>query len=350
MKNDILEYQKKLLLYAFLNKSSSLFWQISELSVKGHIDIEKANQALNTVISKYKTLNTIYCLDRKYNIDSKIKQNNEFLFIIVNEKIEFNKYSINPVNSDRVPAIFFIYTQKDENTFVFAFHQSIIDGYSIEIVIDDFLKEYTNLCTIKNKNSLTNRIRDFFCCNSRLVILNEKYNDESFRIELKNKYLIDYIKSNGLTLNIVLITIITNLLGEKFNIDVVFSERKDNKATLNKIGFNLKICTIETKNTKKLEFCCDEVINSLINPKNYEESDILIDIHYIPISKRLKNINKINLELLNYTLYENNNYKLTFNIWYDGKINFKLTYDKSHFSEKSIQSIRKQLTKILSEG
>lgn len=65
MKNDILEYQKKLLLYAFLNKSSSLFWQISELSVKGHIDIEKANQALNTVISKYKTLNTIYCLDRK---------------------------------------------------------------------------------------------------------------------------------------------------------------------------------------------------------------------------------------------------------------------------------------------
>ncbi|WP_061336776.1 non-ribosomal peptide synthetase [Clostridium botulinum] len=413
--------QMGMLFHALKDKESSSYFEQSILTLKGEIDLNTFERSFNKVIERYDILRTVFVyenVDKPKQIvfkERKTKISYEDISQLSNESKE--SYIENFISKDKEKGfslekdllirMSILKVEKDKYEVVWSFHHILMDGWCLNIIMNDFFNIYSQLQEeksieipkvtpyieyikwLEDRKKLNNEgeeyWRSYLSCYEDVAgipISTKRHKEEKYELkELKfvinkekTKKLERIVKTEQVTMNTIIQAVWGILLQRYNNIDdvvfgtVVSGRNADIEGIDRMVGLFINTIPVRIKTESGMSFVelIKEIQKSSLESSKYDyyplaeiqsktklkneliNNIVVYENYYIDNSS--VNLNeKINKKFImeNMKSREETNYDLNLIIGPSEELNIKLSYNKKIYDDYIIEKISKQLALII---
>ncbi|NEZ84183.1 amino acid adenylation domain-containing protein [Clostridium botulinum] len=413
--------QMGMLFHALKDEESSSYFEQSIFTLKGEIDLNIFERSFNKVIERYDILRTVFVYEnvdkpkqivfkeRKARIgyEDISKLSNESKENYIENFISKDKEKGFNLGKDLLIKISILKVEKDKYEVVWSFHHILMDGWCLNIIMNDFFNIYSQLQEeksielpkvtpyieyikwLEDRKKLNNEgeeyWRNYLSCYenvARIPISAERHKEEKYELkELKfainkekTKKLERIVKTERVTMNTIIQAVWGILLQRYNNIDdVVFgtvvSGRNANIEGIDRmVGLFINTIPVRIKTESGMSFVelIKEIqklslesskydyyplaeIQSKTKLKNELINNIVVYENYYIDNSSINLNEKINKKFImeNMKSREETNYDLNLIIGPSEELNIKLSYNKKIYDDYIIEKISKQLALII---
>ncbi len=157
--------QESFLFLSNINRESSTYFEQITLDIEGEVNIPLFEKGWKQIVQRHNALRTMFISDFRIPLQIVLKERNfDFSFIEIEKGTEIEK-SLDRIKTedrcnyfnlemDPLFRIKLIWREKLKYSIIISFHHIILDGWSLPVILSEFIDYYTKL--VKNENIFPN--------------------------------------------------------------------------------------------------------------------------------------------------------------------------------------------------